>query len=117
MLLFVFILGFLGFIYGVVNGIPLRLGTVDNNGYNVVSISKDKFVVKSLWIQLKINELLSKRVRLKDIPDDWFVIPDDIDLKNSMRVVISAFIVNKLMNQKNFIEGKEMINYLYKSYR
>lgn len=113
--LFVFMFGFMGFIYGVVNGVPLRLGTVDNDGYNVVSISKDKYAIKSLWLQLKINELLSKGVRLKDMEDDWFVIPDDIDLKNSMSVVIPVFTVNRLMDQKDFIKAKEMINYLLNS--
>lgn len=50
------------------NGIPMRLGTVDNDGYNAFSIRKNSASMRAFRVQLKVNEQIAKGVRIKDMP-------------------------------------------------
>ena len=54
------------------NGIPMRLGNVDNDGYNALCLGKSPAALRSFWLQMKINQQISRGVRLKDMPEDWF---------------------------------------------
>lgn len=90
----------------LMNGIPRRVATVDNDGYNTLSISKDPLALRSLWIQMRINALSTEGVRLKDMPEDWFILPEGADMKNSMTAVIPVFRCNRLMDELSFEEAE-----------
>ena len=64
-----------GFITAMMNGIPMRMGTVDNDGYNAFALSKNKEAVEAFWVQLKVAEQSAKGVRIKDMPSAWFLYP------------------------------------------
>lgn len=96
----------IGFAFAVMNGVPMRLGMVDNDGYNVLSIRKNIEAFRSFWIQLKVNEQLSQGVRLKDMPKEWFEVPENEDMKNSIVSVMGIFACNRLMDEHNFKEAK-----------
>ena len=101
------ILAVIGFGFALVNGLPLRLGGVDNDGYNTLSIRKDPESLRAFWIQLKINELSSKGVRLKDMPEKWFEAPSRQD--NAMVASLFAFHCNRLMDEHRLEEAEEII--------
>lgn len=61
------IFAIVGFMSAMMNGIPMRMGTVDNDGYNAFALSRNKEAVEAFWVQLKVNEQCSKGVRLKDM--------------------------------------------------
>ena len=44
----------IGVFFAALNGIPMRLGTIDNDGYNALSIRKNENSMRSFYIQLKI---------------------------------------------------------------
>lgn len=48
----------------MMNGIPMRMGTVDNDGYNAFALSKNKEAVEAFWVQLKVAELANEVVIL-----------------------------------------------------
>lgn len=93
--------------FALANGIPLRLGSVDNDGYNTISIRKNPDSRRAFWVQLKINEQSSKGVRLKDMPEEWFLLPERQD--NAMVATISAFHCNRLMDQRKLEEAEQKI--------
>jgi len=101
------ILAVIGFGFALVNGLPLRLGSVDNDGYNTLSIRKDPESLRAFWIQLKINELSSRGVRLKDMPEAWFEAPQRQD--NAMVASLFAFHCNRLMDEHRLEEAEEKI--------
>ena len=45
-----------GFGFALINGIPLRLGAINNDGCNARELGKDPEALRSLWVQLKITE-------------------------------------------------------------
>ena len=101
-----------GIVIAIMNGVPLRLGTVDNDSYNAFSLTRNSEAMRSFWIQMKVNEQLAKGVRLKDIPDEWFIVPSDEAMKNSMVVVMGVFACNRLMDQQDFQEADKLMEHI-----
>ena len=102
----------IGVVIALMNGIPLRMGTVDNDGYNAQSLGKSKEAMYGFWIQLKVNEQISKGVRLKDMPEEWLVVPADEAMRNSMVAAQGVFACNRLMDQKRFEEADQLMEHL-----
>ena len=109
---------FLGAIVGIVlalmNGLPLRMGVVDNDGYNALSLGKNEKALRSFWIQMKMGEEFANGARLKDLPQEWFVCPNQEERKNSMVAALAVFSCNRLMDEHRFEEAyglmKELLN-------
>ena len=102
----------IGFILALMNGIPMRLGTVDNDGYNAFSLTRNAEAMRSFWVQMKTNEQIAKGVRLKDLPDEWFAVPSDEAMKNSMVVVLGVFACNRLMDAHKFEETDTLMAHI-----
>ena len=100
-----------GLIIAMANGIPMRLGTVDNDGYNAFSIRKNSASMRAFWVQLKANEQIAKGVRIKDMPAEWFDIPGDADMKNSMVAVIGIMACSRLMDEERFEEADKLMEH------
>ena len=98
-----------GFMIAMMNGIPMRMGTVDNDGYNAFALSKNKEAVEAFWVQLKVAEQSSKGVRLKDMPAEWFAVPSDEAMKNSMVATRCVFTCNRLMDEEKFEEADALM--------
>lgn len=101
-----------GLMTAAMNGIPMRMGTIDNDGYNALALSKNTEAVEAFWIQLKINEQSSKGVRLKDMPPEWFAVPSDEAMKNGMVAARGVFACNRLMDAENFEEADARMAHL-----
>ena len=110
--LFFFLFIAMGAITGLSNGIPLRTNTIDNDGYNAISLSKSREAMRAFWIQMKVNEQLTKGLRVKDMPDEWFEVPSDEAMKNSMVATIGVYAANRLMDQHRFDEAETLMNHL-----
>lgn len=96
----------------LMNGVPLRLAAVNNDGYNAISLGKSPVALRSFWVQLKANEQIAKGVRLKDMPNEWFFMPSDEELSNSMSVVMAALYEERLMDGLHFLEAERLIDRL-----
>ena len=110
--LFSFLMIGIGIISSLGNGIPIRTESVDNDGYNAVSLHKNEHAMKAFWIQMKVNEQLRHGVRTKDMPDEWFEVPSDEAMKNSLVATIGVYAASRLMDQHRFIEAETLINHM-----
>ena len=102
----------IGFIIAIMNGVPMRLGTVDNDGYNAFSLTRNPAAMQSFWVQMKVNEQYGKGISLKNMPDEWFAVPSDEAMKNSMVVVIGVFACNRLMDAQQFEEADKLMAHM-----
>lgn len=102
----------IGIAYALINGIPMRLGTVDNDGYNALSLGKSPEALRAFWIQMKANEQVAAGVRLKDMPKEWFAMPSEDAMQNSMTAVLAVLCCNRLMDEMRFKEAREKIEEL-----
>ena len=102
----------LGIGFALANGIPMKSGPVVNDGYNLACILKDRSALKSIWVQLKATEQLTLGVRLKDMPSEWFELPEDEKMKNALIATMGAYHCSFLMEQKDFSKTLEAIDHI-----
>ncbi|MBR3963821.1 MAG: M50 family metallopeptidase [Clostridia bacterium] len=101
-----------GFVLVIFNGVPLRMGGVDNDGYNAISLSKNEKALEAFWLQLKMVELQSMGLRIKDMPAEWFSVPSDEDMKNNMVAARGVFACNRLMDEERFEEADALMAHI-----
>lgn len=102
-----------GFVFAITNGVPMRTNTVDNDGYNTLALARNKDAMRAFWIQLKVSEKISKDVRLKDMPEEWFAVPSDEAMQNSMIAVLGVFACSRLMDQQQFEKANELMIHMF----
>jgi len=106
-----FLLAFavVGIIFGLLNGIPLKLSGIANDGYNIYLLNKDKISRWAFYLQLKINGLQAEGMRLKEMPDEWFVIPENTDVKNNLHLSILLLRSSWYIDQLRFDEARQFL--------
>ena len=108
------IFSLVGFVTALMNGIPLSTDIINNDGYNAISLRKDPLAMRSFWVQLKTTEQIAKGARLKDLPKEWFIVPSDEEMKNSMVSALGVFACNKLMDEGKFEEADNLMAHFLK---
>ena len=109
---FFLVLVLVGAGFGFMNGIPLHLGQVDNDGANALSLLRSREAVRAFWIQMKVNEQISRGVRISDMPEDWFTVPDAGTMDNGITAYIGVLACSRLMDQRRFEEADVMMEKL-----
>ncbi len=108
------IFGLVGMLCAAQNGIPMKTAEINNDGLNAISLSKHPEAQKAFWIQLKINAETSNGKRYKDMPAEWFQMPKDKDMKNTMIATLGVGACSYMMEQHNFEEANKAIKHLLK---
>ena len=106
---FFIIVALLGVVFALLNGIPMKSKMVNNDGYNALSLGKDKDALRAFWIQMKANEQITKGKRLREMPEEWFNVPTDEQMNNSMVAVLGVFACNRLMDEHKFQEADALM--------
>lgn len=113
--LFFLIMGGIGAGFALVNGIPMQSGMVSNDGYNAKELGKNPEALEAFWVQMKVAEMSSRGVRLKDMPEEWFFIPDENGMSNGITAAIAVFYANRLMDKLEITEAGKVIAELLSS--
>ncbi len=66
----------------IANLLPMRIGGVANDGYNLTALSKNPAAKRALSIQLSASAMAALGVRLYDMPDEWFYESEISELEN-----------------------------------
>ena len=98
---------FFGLFFALLNGIPLRLSMVPNDGATVISLKRNPLAAKEFCLHLKINEMSYEGVRIKDMPAEWFSFYGEKQWKNEMLAESAVFSCNRLMDEFRFDEAEE----------
>lgn len=106
---FLLMMAIAGVLFALINGIPMHSQLVDNDGYNALSLGKNPAAMRALWIQLKMNEQMAEGFRLRDMPQEWFVLPSGEEMKNSMTAALAVFACNRLMDEQRFEEANQLM--------
>lgn len=103
--LFLLMGALIGLAFALLNGLPLRVGPIDNDGRNILSISRSPAARRAFWLQMKVNERQAAGVRLRDMPEDWFSVPGDETPENSILAAVSVNRAARLMDDHRFDEA------------
>lgn len=108
---FLIMFAIIGILLAITNAVPIA-GIVNNDGRNALDLAKSKEARRGLYQMLKINALVTDEVRLKDMDDDLFTIPDKEYLANPLSASIGAFAVSREMDKMNFADVMDKGNYM-----
>ena len=101
-----------GVICALINGIPMHTSGITTDGYNALHIGNEPFALDAMWLQLKINGAQTEGRRLKDLPEEWFTIPEEASKRNEIITTIACFSENRAMDGHDFDKAKEWIDKL-----
>ncbi len=99
---------FIGFAFALANGIPLRTGMVNNDGRNTLEMRKNPRALYAFWLQLAINEQTAEGVRLRDMKEEWFLLPEEESWDDALLSTIAVFCENRLMDAHRFEEARHL---------
>ena len=100
----------LGIAFAAMNGIPLDMSLVSNDGKNLVDILHNKRARKAFWAQLKISRLSRQGISTADMDDSLFEVSGHEDnlLVNTIRVMKC----DRLLNQGKINEAYKLMKAL-----
>ncbi len=110
--IFLFMTAAIGVVFAATNGIPMRMGEIDNDGYNAMSLGKNPDALRAFWVQMQANAQVAKGIRLKDMPEEWFALPSDAAMKNSLIAAVGVFACNRLMDERRFDEADRLMEHM-----
>lgn len=97
----------------MLNGIPMQAGGVGNDGYNIKLLKKNLLSKQGIVNQLRANALIQNGMRPKDMPDELFMNPENIDYKNALEVSIPLMYSSRLVDRMEYEEAKHYLESLY----
>ncbi len=97
----------IGFAFALINGVPLRLGTIDNDGYNALSLGRNADALRSFRVQTLTVGQAAAGKRLSEMPAEWFTPPAEENLDNTMAIVLAVFAENRLMDEGKLAEAEK----------
>ena len=109
---FLLFLAVIGGFAAAMNGIPLRLNGITNDGCNALSLQKDPAALRAFWVQMKVAEAQARGLRLREMPEDWFSMPGDEALQNAMTAAQGVLVCNRLMDEGRLAEADRAIAHL-----
>ena len=99
----------IGFFYALMNGLPFRMGVVNNDGRNALDISRSEEARRAFWVRMKVNELLARGVRIRDMPEALFSVPSDEEMQNGIVSSLGVLSASRLMDQHLFKEADDLM--------
>ena len=93
----------------LLNGIPMRVGPVDNDGRNALALAKDTDAMRAFWVQMQVAAQTARGVQLKDMPESWFQLPAAEAMQSGVTATLGVLLANRLMDQHRFREADELM--------
>lgn len=105
---------FVGYIFALLNGIPLKMSGVSNDGYNLMYLKRNKQSVKGFQSQLIINEKLQNGTRLSQMPDELFDLGGEIDYSDPLQSNVEIMRISRVLDRGDVEQAhslfKELLN-------
>ena len=105
-------LAVIGVAFALMNGLPLHMGPVENDGCNALALMRSPEATRAFWIQMKVMEEIACGARLRDMPKEWFVCPADDAMGTSLQATIGVLSCNRLMSEHRFEEADRQMAHL-----
>ncbi len=97
----------------LLNGIPMKLNGIGNDGYNGLSLRGNMRARQALAVQLRSNVLIQNGVRPKDMPLEMFKASMDIDFSNPLEVALPLMTASRLLDEMKWEEARGKFEEIY----
>ena len=94
----------------LLNILPINLG-FPTDGYNVLTLGKNKIASSAFWLILYINDMITKGVRHRDIPTEHFYFLDSVNWSDNKNLWVISAEINRfecLVDRHDFKEAKAL---------
>lgn len=102
----------IGVAFAMMNGLPVPLATIQNDGKNILCIRKDASARRAFWAQMSIAAEMAERVRLKSMPDEWFASYPEEAMDNPIVTAVAVMNTSRLMDALDFDAAEKEIRAL-----
>ena len=97
-----------GFGLAALNGIPININGMPNDGMQAVMLRKDMMTKRVLFTLLKAYALVQNGIRPRDLPAEWFDYELDKENINPLVVNMLAMKVGVLLDRMDWEEAREL---------
>lgn len=101
-----------GLISALINGIPMEVNLISNDGNNLRNLHRHPEALRALWIQLKVNACQTRGMALQDLPEEWFAMPDKSAMADPLVAALGDFRECLLLERQDFAAAESLINEL-----
>lgn len=105
-------LAVMGLSMALTNGIPMRVGGISNDGMNAALLGKKENTLRAFWLQLYVNGLIAKGERYRNMPREWFRLPEGDELSDPICCAMGVMLYNFCFDMHEFDEAEQTINYM-----
>ena len=105
-------LAVMGLSMALTNGIPMRVGGISNDGMNAALLGKKENTLRAFWLQLYVNGLIAKGERYRNMPREWFRLPEGEELSDPICCAMGVMLYNFCFDMHEFDEAEQTINYM-----
>ena len=99
----------------ITNGIPLNLGGIANDGMNALHLSKNPDAAEAFRKTLIINAAQTEGMRISEMPDEWFRLPDGADMQNIHCASLAVFSASRPLESGDTVAAEQEITKLLAS--
>ena len=99
-------LAVVGVFLGLINILPLKFSGIVTDGHNFISLAKSEKTRQANWLLLTANACISSGERAKNLPEEWFVFPEDYDFNDTLSANIATMGLARLIDCHKFDEAK-----------
>jgi len=91
------------------NIIPLKVGGISNDGYNVISMLRDENARRGFYFQLRVNGLQTQGMRIKDMELEELKINEGSDLINPLNASLKLMEYSWYLDNMDFEGARQCI--------
>ena len=103
-------MGIIGLIYALLNGLPLKIGGISNDGHNMLNLEKSPLDKRLLCQMLRTNASVQEGVQPKDLPAEYFAPTDSIDWGDGIQINWQMMVVARLENLHQWDEAWRLLH-------
>jgi len=92
----------------LLNGIPFRTEMILNDGMNAITMRRDAEARWGLWVQLSVNAAQTFGVRLKNMPMDWFQLPEHFTDAGALTCSVGYFALCRSLDSGDFLMAQTL---------
>ena len=107
--IFLMTLTFFGYLLALINGIPMKLSGVNNDGYNLLFLEKTPDDKRRLCQMLEANANIQNGIQPKEMPDEMFPAEEQVNWKDGLQVNWQLMVVARLENQHRWEEAYALL--------
>ena len=107
---FMLMIAFIGYMLALVNGIPMKIGGINNDGRNLLFLEKSPEDKRILCQMLEANACIQEGVQPKDLPEAMFPQKEGIDWHDALQTNWQLMAITRMVNQHHWEDAYARIH-------